>query len=63
MILKWTIKTLIVFGILYGIWYSFEFINPWIGIIAVILILAWVADYIIKKAKKTNKSKINKFKF
>lgn len=61
MVLKYTVRTLIVLGILYGVWYSFEFINPWIGIIAVILILAWIIDYFIKKAKKL--SKTNKLKF
>lgn len=49
MILKYSIRILLFFGFLYGIWYSFEFINPWIAIIAGILITAFIIDKIIKK--------------
>ena len=62
MILKYSIRILLFFGFLYGIWYSFEFINPWIAIIAGILITAFIIDKIIKnyKLKLTNKTIMKK---
>lgn len=52
MVLKYTVITMFLLIILYGLWYTFEFINPWIAIIASILIGAFITDRVIKT--KTN---------
>jgi hypothetical protein len=48
----------------YGCWYSFEFINPWIGILMAIILTALLGDYIYskiteKKIRSKKKIKIN----
>ena len=54
MILKITIKILLLLIILYGIWYLYEFINPWLSIILLILLIARTTDQIIKQLKTKN---------
>lgn len=57
MVFKFTLRVIIFISFLYGIWYTYEFINPWIGIIAGILITAFIIDRIINKSKIKNKFK------
>lgn len=52
MILKYTVKIMLLLALFYGLWYSYEFINPWIAIIAGILITAFFIDKLINKINK-----------
>lgn len=52
MILKNTMYVLLFLTVLWLSWYIFEFINPWIGIIAAIIVTALTIDKIILKIKQ-----------
>lgn len=52
MFLRKSIFIICYIALYYGCWYTFEFINPWIGIIAAILITALLIDGRIKIIKK-----------
>lgn len=51
MIIKYTVYTLIILIVFYGLWYSFEYFNPWISIMGVILFLAFILQILINKLK------------
>jgi len=52
MVLKYTIKIMLMLALFYGLWYSYEFINPWVSIIAAMLITAFTIDKLIKQINK-----------
>jgi predicted PurR-regulated permease PerM len=51
MILKHTFRIVLLLILAYGLWYSYEFVNPWISIIIAALISAYLIDKIINKLK------------
>lgn len=51
MILKNTLIVLVLLILFYGMWYCYEFVNPWVGILLGIIALAIIADRIIKLFK------------
>jgi hypothetical protein len=51
MIFRYTLYTLIIFILFYGLWYSYEFINPWIAIVGGILFFAFILQTLINKLK------------
>lgn len=52
MVLKSTMYVLLFLIVLWLAWFTFEFINPWIGIIAAIIVTALTIDRIILKLKE-----------
>ena len=52
MIVKYTLYTLIILILFYVLWYSFEFMNPWIAIIGGILLFAFILKILINKLNK-----------
>ena len=56
MVIKTASKILLVGVLLYGGWYSYEFINPWLGIAIIGATFTGLAAYVEKAVKEADKN-------